>query len=121
MSIKSSKIIESTIQGGGVQRVQVVFMDNLAKEHKRQYDFPPDADVEKEILIRQTHIEQGLKDQDIELAIGKIESGESFDPQYASDAELKLKLQEREVEKQEEINKLLSEKDAINAAIGVIK
>lgn len=115
----STKIIESTIQSEGTQRVQVAFMDNLGREHRRQYDFPEKADADKEIEIRKSHVEQGLKDQDVESAIGKIEVGESFNLQYASEDELKLKLQEREVEKQDEIDILTSEKDNINAVLVV--
>ncbi|GAF67724.1 unnamed protein product [marine sediment metagenome] len=118
MAITSNKIIESTIQGGGTQRVQVVFTDHFSKKHQRQYDFPKDADINAEILIRQTHVEQGLKDQDIEKAVSKVSAGKSFSLEYATDAELKLRLQEVEIEKQAEIDTLTDEKANISATAG---
>lgn len=117
MGIESYRITESTTQGGGVQRVQVAFTDHLGKNHNRGYDFPKGADVDKEILVRQAHVEQGLKDQEIELVIGKIENGQNFTLQYASVAELKTRLQESEVEKQVEIDRLTGEKANISKEI----
>lgn len=113
------KIIESTIQTDGIQRVQVAFTDHLGKEHRRHYDFPKNADVDKEIQTRKFHVEQGLKDQEIESAVGKIEAGKTFELQYASEAELKLKLQERIDEKQDAIDALILEKGYINAKLEV--
>lgn len=114
MTIVSFKIIESSIQGGGEQRIQVAFMDHLEREHRRSYDLPKDVDISKAIEARKSNVEQGLKDQDIELATRRIELGKSFKLEYASDTELKLKLEERKLEKQEEIDKLTSEKDKIS-------
>jgi len=111
------KIIESTIQAGGKQRIQVAFMDDFKREHRRSYDFPAKADVVKEILIRQDHVEQGLKDQEIASVIEKIEKGETFELQYATATELKLRLIEIEIEKQTEIDKLLVEKENITAEV----
>ena len=117
MTIISYKIIESSIQGGGEQRVQVAFRDHLSIEHRRSYDFPKNADVDKEIIIRQVAVEQGLKDQDIETAISKVEQGKPFSIQYALYADLKLRLQEREIEKQEEIDRLTLEKANVSAEV----
>ena len=115
--IISTKIIESTIQAEGIQRVQIAFVNHLNCEHRRQYDFAKDAIIADEIEIRKSHIEQGLKDQDVELAVGRIESDKSFKLQYASEDELKLRLQEREVENQEEIDMLISKKANIAMAL----
>lgn len=118
MPIISHEIIESTIQGGGTQRVHVAFTDHLAREHRRQYDFPAGADVNKEIQIRQVHVKQGLKDQEIEWAVSRVSAGETFSLDYATDAELKTRLQQVEIEKQAEIDTLTSEKDNISTTAG---
>ena len=117
MSIKSYKITEQTTQRGGIIRVCVAFTDHLGRTHNRGYDFPPGIDVPDEIAIRQTHVEQGLVDQEVNEVVKKIESGETYTLVYATDAELKTKLEEIEDEKQNEIDKLTVEKTNITMEI----
>lgn len=114
MGIVSSKIIEKTIQATGVQRVRVAFIDHLGKEHRRSHDFPKGANINKAIANMIPLIESSLKSQEIEQVIQQIEKGESFQLDYASDVDLKTRLQELEVKKQTEIDTLTSEKTNIN-------
>lgn len=98
-----------------MQRVQVAFTDHLQREHRRQLDLPAGVDIDTGIAIRQTHVEQGLKDQDVQLAVSRIERGKSFNLDYATVEELKAILQEVEADKQAEIDQLILEKTHISA------
>lgn len=115
MPIELTKIIEQTTQADGVQRVQVAFIDHLRKEHRRSFDFPKGADIDKAIQGMVVNIEQGLKDQEIEQTLGKIDSFEPFILEHASDADLKTRLMEYGFEKQIEIDRLTSEKINVSA------
>ena len=121
MTIKSFKIIKVSIQGGGEQRTEVIFIDHLGIKHHRSYDLPKDADVNKEVEIRKAGVEQGLKDQDMEKAVSRIEAGKPFTLDYSEYTELKLRLQDREIEKQEEITRLTDEKTKVFAELEVKK
>ena len=121
MTIKSFKIIKVSIQGGGEQRTEVVFTDHLGIKHYRSYDLQKDSDINKEVEIRKAGVEQGLKDQDIEKAVSSIEAGKPFALQYAEYVELKLRLQDRELEKQEEITRFTDEKAKVSAELEVKK
>jgi len=112
-------IVEQTTQHDGTQRVQVDFTDVLNRKHRRSYDFPSKSDVSKEIDIRSINVEQGLKDQDINSAVTRITFGEAHKLEYATEAELKLKLQEVAVEKQSEIDRATNEKSKIDTQISV--
>ena len=119
MGIVSTKIIRQTTQADGAQRTQVDFIDRLGKSHRRSFDFPAGADVAKQIELRKSNIEYGLAQRDIEQAVSRIEQGKSFKLDYASEADLKIRLQEYEAFKQEEIDRLSSEK--INLSTKVAK
>lgn len=113
------KIIEQTTQKDDVQRVQVEFTDAFDRKHRRSYDFPSKSNVATEINIRSAHVEQGLKDSDICMAITNIESGVAYKLEYATATELKTKLVEITDEKQTEIDVITAEKSKIDSIISV--
>lgn len=111
------EIIEQTKQQNGIQRVQVEFIDGLNRKHRRSYDFPFKSNISAEIDIRSIHVEQGLKDLDINLAITKIESGATYKLDYATATELKTKLAEVTTEKQNEIDIITAKQSKIDSEI----
>ena len=117
MGIVSTKIIEQTTQADGARRTQVAFIDHLGKAHRRSFDFPAGADVAKSISGRISNIENGLKNRDIENAVSQIEQDKSFELEYVSVADLKIRLQECEVNKQDEIDRLTFEKTNISLEV----
>jgi len=78
MSIQSHSIFEQTTQAGGVQRVQVLFIDHLKGEHRRQFDFPKEIDIDKAILERYSGLEQGLKEQEIDAVCAGVCAGKAI-------------------------------------------
>lgn len=116
--IESHKILNQSTQSDGKLRTQVAFTDHLGTNHNRSYDFPEGSQVNDEIAIRQVSVDAGLKDQDIQKALSRIERGDTFKLDFASPAELKTRLQEVEIQKQDEIGRLIVEKTNISAKVG---
>lgn len=112
------KIIEQTVQAFGVQRVQVIFTDDVAKEHWRQFDFPSGEDVNKSITDRYPHIEQTLKDQEIAAVSNLIESGGQMPTlDYATEEEVKLYMTDEKTRIETEIADLTIRKDNLGDEI----
>ncbi len=107
MIIKSYKIIESTVQTAGKQRVRVAFTDHLGKVHNRGYDFSAEAIVGDEIEIRKGHVEDGLISTEVEKLVSAVENGESVGtPDYCLIEDVKVALLIKKTENLVEITNL---------------
>ena len=116
-SVASSEIIEDIKQAHDQRYIWEKHTDHLGGEHFFFYAGALEVDAEKVMNNRIPIVEQMLIDNEITETVSKVENGESYKLDFATDEQLKIALIERETEQEVEITELTEKKNNVSDEI----